>query len=114
MGSQSPQGRFAPKLWGEITYTNITHPQPPRGQEQRFIKKYELNNLFSVHDTRPAFEKKKRFFNVFLTSVCGSDFFIIEIIIKLKKKKVKSSMAKSLPVENLLPQNVGSIINYLQ
>ena len=30
------------------------------------------------------------------------------------KKKVKSSMAKSLPVENLLPQNVGSIINYLQ
>ena len=31
-----------------------------------------------------------------------------------KKVKVKSSMAKSLPVENLLPQNVGSIINYLQ
>ena len=30
------------------------------------------------------------------------------------KKKVKSSMARSLPVENLLPQNVGSIINYLQ
>ena len=29
------------------------------------------------------------------------------------KVKVKSSMAKSLPVENLLPQNVGSIINYL-
>ena len=29
-------------------------------------------------------------------------------------KKVKSSMACSLPVENLLPQNVGSIINYLQ
>ena len=28
--------------------------------------------------------------------------------------KVKSSMAKSLPVENLLTQNVGSIINYLQ
>ena len=28
--------------------------------------------------------------------------------------KVKSSMARSLPVENLLPQNVGSIINYLQ
>ena len=23
-------------------------------------------------------------------------------------------MARSLPVENLLPQNVGSIINYLQ
>ena len=30
------------------------------------------------------------------------------------KVKVKSSMARSLPVENLLPQNVGSIINYLQ
>ena len=28
--------------------------------------------------------------------------------------KVKSSMARSLPVENLLPQNVRSIINYLQ
>ena len=28
--------------------------------------------------------------------------------------KVKSSMARSLPVENLLPQNVGSITNYLQ
>ena len=30
------------------------------------------------------------------------------------QKKVTSSMARSLPVENLLPQNVGSIINYLQ
>ena len=29
-------------------------------------------------------------------------------------EKVKSTMARSLPVENLLPQNVGSIINYLQ
>ena len=28
------------------------------------------------------------------------------------KVKVKSSMAKSLPVENLLPQNVGSVITY--
>ena len=28
------------------------------------------------------------------------------------KKNVKSSMARSLPVENLLPQYVGSIINY--
>ena len=28
--------------------------------------------------------------------------------------KVKSSMARSLPVKNLLPQKVGSIINYLQ
>ena len=30
------------------------------------------------------------------------------------RKKVKSSMARTLPVENLRPQNVGSIINYLQ
>ena len=29
-------------------------------------------------------------------------------------KNVKSSMARSPPVEYLLPQNVGSIINYLQ
>ena len=29
------------------------------------------------------------------------------------KVKVKFSMARILPVENLLPQNVGSIINYL-
>ena len=28
------------------------------------------------------------------------------------KKKAESSTARSLPVENLLPQNVGSIINY--
>ena len=28
--------------------------------------------------------------------------------------KVKSSTARSLPVENLRPQDVGSIINYLQ
>ena len=27
--------------------------------------------------------------------------------------KVKSSMARSLAVENLLPQNVGPIMNYL-
>ena len=32
----------------------------------------------------------------------------------LIKVTVKSSMAKSLPEENLLPQNVDSIINYLQ
>ena len=31
-------------------------------------------------------------------------------VIKVKKY----SMTKSLPVENLLPHNVGSIINYLQ
>ena len=35
-------------------------------------------------------------------------------VIFFLKVKVKSSMAKSLPVENILPQNVGSIINYLQ
>ena len=30
------------------------------------------------------------------------------------KVKVQSSFARSLPVENLLPQKVGSIINYFQ
>ena len=42
--------------------------------------------------------------------------FLIKICINLHliENKIKSSMARSLPVENLLPQNVGSIINYLQ
>ena len=31
-----------------------------------------------------------------------------------KNKSVRSSMARSLPVENRLPQNVGLIMNYLQ
>ena len=35
-------------------------------------------------------------------------------IMVVEKKGIKSSMARSLPVENLLPQNVGSIINNLQ
>ena len=29
-------------------------------------------------------------------------------------EKVKSAVARSLPVENLLHQNVGKIINYMQ
>ena len=33
---------------------------------------------------------------------------------KSRSKNVKSSMARSLPVENLLPQNVWSTINYSQ
>ena len=36
------------------------------------------------------------------------------VLLTLYRLKVKSSKAKSLPVKNLLPQNVGSIINYLQ
>ena len=43
-----------------------------------------------------------------------SDIIVNFEKLQLKRKKVKSSMARSLPVENLLPQNVGSIINYLQ
>ena len=35
-------------------------------------------------------------------------------VLTTEKVKAKSSMARSLPVENLLAQNVGSIINYLQ
>ena len=38
----------------------------------------------------------------------------VTIIVCGLKVKVKSLMARSLPVENLLPQNVGSIMNYLQ
>ena len=34
----------------------------------------------------------------------------IDVVHRMKK----SSMARSLPVENLLPQKLGSIINYLQ
>ena len=39
---------------------------------------------------------------------------LMKVDMFIKKVKVKSSMARSLPVENLLPQNVGSIVNYLQ
>ena len=39
---------------------------------------------------------------------------VINFELITKKVKVKSSMARSLPVENLLPQKVGSIINYFQ
>ena len=37
-----------------------------------------------------------------------------QIMVSVKPIKVKSSMARSLPVKNLLQQNVGSINNYLQ
>ena len=42
----------------------------------------------------------------------GQEARIVQI--DFSKVKVKSSMAWSLPVENLLPQKVGSIINYFQ
>ena len=51
-------------------------------------------------------------FENFLSSILpfhGRLYFIYRV-----KVKVKSSMARSLPVENLLPQKVGSIINYFQ
>ena len=48
-----------------------------------------------------------------LLSVVGKLYGRV-FIKRVKGKKVKSSMAKSLTVENILPQNVGSIINYLQ
>ena len=41
-------------------------------------------------------------------------YVYIRVICITKGKKVKSSTARNLPLENLLPQNVGSIINYLQ
>ena len=51
----------------------------------------------------------------FLRSVRRDEFGPTEMQFDRKTEvKVKSSMARSLPVKNLLPQNVGSIINYLQ
>ena len=44
----------------------------------------------------------------------NSDHSSLSAVISMAQVKVKSSIAKSLPVDNLLPQNVGSIINYLQ
>ena len=41
-------------------------------------------------------------------------FNIVLIYTFLSIQKIRSSMARSLPVENLLPQNVGPIINHLQ
>ena len=35
-------------------------------------------------------------------------------IFTIREQHVKSFMPRSLPVENLLPENVGSIINYFQ
>ena len=35
-------------------------------------------------------------------------------VTETESKEKKYCMARSLPVENLLPQNVGSIINYSQ
>ena len=48
-----------------------------------------------------------------LNQVSFSSMFFA-LIYMYSKVKVKSSMARSFPVENLRPQNVGSIINYLQ
>ena len=42
------------------------------------------------------------------------DLWGMKLIASKTMIKVKSSMCRSLPVENLLKQNVGSIINYLQ
>ena len=62
----------------------------------RLITHLEMNNL--IGDSQHGFWNKRSCLTTLL------DFYA----------QVKSSMAKSLPVENLLPQNVGSIINYLQ
>ena len=43
-----------------------------------------------------------------------TDVAMLTVFTAVTVKKLKSPMARSLPVENLLPQNVGSIINYLQ
>ena len=49
--------------------------------------------------------------------ICGyfiGGYLIISYNIDTSCVKVKSSMARSLQLANLLPQNVGSIIKYLQ
>ena len=57
--------------------------------------------------------------NIYFILLESSVTRILHLVYLIRKKrtlllKVKSSMARSLPVENLLPQNAGSIINYLQ
>ena len=61
--------------------------------------RFELNQLLFADDT---------------ALVADSEDKLCRLVSGFGKVKVKYSMAKSLPVENLLPQNVGSIINYLQ
>ena len=48
--------------------------------------------------------------NVFMNNIFFT--FAIGFVDAAVKVKVKSSVARSLPVENLQPQNVWSIINY--
>ena len=42
------------------------------------------------------------------------NFLVGTHLVTVLRVKVKSSMARSLPAENLLPQKVGSIIDYFQ
>ena len=56
------------------------------------------------------------YWKIGLTTMAATQAHLMFCICRTCKVKVnvKSSMARSLPVDNLLPQNVGSIINYLQ
>ena len=61
----------------------------------------------------PLFNIAVIFPNALLLVAVYSVFISMPFCLYVKNVKIKSSMAKSLPVENLLPKNVGSIINYL-
>ena len=64
-------------------------------------------------DAKMTFEKHFQFVSRVATQRYHEKV-IARIPLSIEFVKVKSSMARSLPVENLLPQKVGSIINYLQ
>ena len=67
------------------------------------------------HNTWPALTTMHdQSWLTYVTSVDQDTWPPCAIIRNIHKEKVNSSIAKILPVENLLPQNVGSIINYLQ
>ena len=86
-----------------VSRSCITHPHTPALTIDETVLKEsdDLVILAVTFDSKMTFEKHLR-----SVSRAASQ--------RPSKKKVKSSMARSFPVENLLPQNVGSIINYLQ
>ena len=52
--------------------------------------------------------------NILVTSILVASILVKSILFTSILVKLKSAMARSLPVENLLPQNVWLIINHFQ
>ena len=82
----------------------------PNDKAKRVENNHDELNLGQILFMLPTEIKNKirkleKAHNVFINNKYGIIF---------NEKKVKSSMVRSLPVENLLSHNVGSIINYLQ